>query len=157
MQKSTTQKVEYSRFTFAENTTSNHQTSWEPGFRGVMDSLVLLAYASLAASGKVIFMNYGSSTCDWKLWRWVKLNLIFTMRDTYINSSLNLLTKFTSSRGTAFKVITGTVSINSIIVINYAVKRDITFLVWWKVNDNWGNHMIQISNGGKATVEQILA
>ena len=50
MQKSTTQKVEYSRFTFAENTTSNHQNSWEPGFWGVMDSLVLLAYASLAAS-----------------------------------------------------------------------------------------------------------
>ena len=37
------------------------------------------------------------------------------------------------------------------------MKRDITFLVWWKVNDNWDNHMIQISNGGKATVEQILA
>ena len=33
----------------------------------------------------------------------VRLNLIFTMRDTYINSSLNLLTKVPSSRGTAFK------------------------------------------------------
>ena len=52
---------------------------------------------------KVISMNYGSSTSSWKPWRWVKLDLIFTMRDIYINSNLNTLTKFTSSsRSTEF-------------------------------------------------------
>ena len=79
-----------------------------------MNSFVLLAYASLAASRtllqwllaclnftlesedfllvqskKVISMNYGSSTSSWKPWRWVRLDLILWMRDIYINSNLN--------------------------------------------------------------------
>ena len=71
------------------------QKSQEPGFCEVMDSFVLLAYASFAASRtllqrllaslnftlesedlsfwykrkKVISMNYGSSTSSWKPWR----------------------------------------------------------------------------------------
>ena len=49
-------------------------------------------------------MSYGSSTRSWKPWRWVSIDLIFTMRDIYINSHLNPLTKFTSSsRTTEFK------------------------------------------------------
>ena len=106
------------------------QKSREPSFWEVMDSFVLLAYASLAASRtlfqrllgclnftlksedssfwykrkKVISMNYSSSTRSWKAWRWVKLDLIFSMRDIYISSNLNLLTKFTnSSRSTELK------------------------------------------------------
>ena len=73
------------------------------------------AYASLAASRtlsqqliaclnilslqtkKVISMNYGSSTNSWKPWRWMRLDLTLTMRDIYISSNLNPLTKFTSS------------------------------------------------------------
>ena len=34
-----------------------HQKSWEPHFREVMDSFVLLAYASLAAS-RILLQNY---------------------------------------------------------------------------------------------------
>ena len=53
---------------------------------------------------KVVSMNYGSSTSSWKSWRWVRLGLILSMRDIYINSNLNPLTKFTSSsRSTEFK------------------------------------------------------
>ena len=54
---------------------------------------------------KVISMNYDNSTSSWKPWRWVRFDLIFSMRDIYINSNLNPLTKFTSSssRSTEFK------------------------------------------------------
>ena len=102
------------------------QKSWEPGFWEMMDSFVLLAYASLTASRtllqwllaslnftldlenlfcwckqkKVISMNYDSSTRSWKPWRWVSFDLILMMRDIYIIFSLNPLTKFTSSRST---------------------------------------------------------
>ena len=156
------------------------QKSWEPSFWEVMNSFVLVAYASLAASRtllqwllaclnftldsedlfcwykmkKVISMNYGSSTSCWKPWRWVRLNLILTMRDIYINSNLNPLTKFTSSsRSTEFKdilpwnisqMITKTIPISMRIVISYAVKWGILFWVYWKVNGNWDNNMIRI-------------
>ena len=88
------------------------QKSWEPGFWEVMDSFVLVAYASLAASRtllqrllaslnftldsedlsfwyKVTSMNYGSRTSSWKPWTWVRLDLILLMRNIYINSNLN--------------------------------------------------------------------
>ena len=108
-----------------------HQKSCEPSFREVMDSSVLVAYASLAVSSillqqllaslhltldsedlfcwhkqkiEVISMNCGSSTQSWKPLWWVRLHLIFTMRDTYNNSNLNSLRKFnSSSRSTKFK------------------------------------------------------
>ena len=96
------------------------QKSWEQNFWEVMDSFVLWAYASLAASRtllhqllaclnftlhsenffcwykrkKKISMNYGSSTGSWKSWSWVRLDLIVTMQVIYINSNLNPLTKF---------------------------------------------------------------
>ena len=111
-------------------------------------------------------MNYGSSTSSWKPWRWMRLDLIFSMRDIYINSNLNPLIKFTSRSGsTDFKdilpwsisqMITKTVPIRTRIVISYAMKRGISLWILWKVNENWDN-MIRISNGGKAILEQILA
>ena len=53
---------------------------------------------------KVISINYGSSTISWKPWKWVRLDLIFSMWYIYINSNQNPLTKFTSSsRSTKFK------------------------------------------------------
>ena len=99
---------------------------WTPPLNsktGPVYSFVLLAYASsgsfknpfatitslselyvrfrrfilLLKNRKVISMNYGSSTNHWKPWRWVTLDLIFTMRDIFINSNLNSLTKFTNS------------------------------------------------------------
>ena len=111
-------------------------------------------------------MNYDSSKSSRKPWRWVRLDLILTIRDIYINSNLNLFTKFTSSsRSTAFKdilpwiisqMITKT-STSMRIVINYAVKRDIPLWIWWWLNRNWDNNMNRISQRRKAVVDQILA
>ena len=156
-----------------------HKKSREPSFCEVMDSFVLLAYASLAASRtllqkllvclncrfrrfillvqtkKVISMNYDSRKSSWKSWRWVRLDLILTMSDIYVNSNLNPLTKFTSSsRGTEFKDILPwnisqmtmkTVPISIRIVVSYVMKQDIPLWIWWKVNGNWDNNMIRIS------------
>ena len=100
----------------------------------------------LVQTKKVISMSYGSSTSSWKPWRWVRLNLIFSMRDIYINSNLNPLTKFTSSsRSTKFKdilpwnisqMITKTIPISTRIVISYVMKWSIPLWIWWKVNQS---------------------
>ena len=81
----------------------------------------------LVQTKKVISVNYGSCTNSWKPWRWVRFDLILTIRDIYINSNVNPLTKFTSSRSTEFKdilawniseMITKTVPISTRIVIS---------------------------------------
>ena len=137
-----------------------------------MDSFVLLVYASFTASRTFlqqllaclnfrirrfilllqtkkwfISMNYDSSRSSWKPWWWVRLDLIFPMRDIYINSNLN--TEFTkNSRSTKFKyihpwnisqMITRNIPISTRIVISYAIKWDISLGIWWKVNGNWDN------------------
>ena len=61
------------------------------------------SFILLVQTKKVITMNYDSSTSSLKTWRGVRLDLIFSMRDIYINSNFNSLTKFTSSRSTEFK------------------------------------------------------
>ena len=111
-------------------------------------------FFSLVQMKKVISMNYGSSTSSWKPWRWVRLNLIFSMRDIYINYNLNQLTKFTRScRSTKLKdilpwniyqVITKTIPVSTRIVISYMMKWGIPLWIWWKVNGNRDN-MIRIS------------
>ena len=59
-----------------------------------------------------------------------------------------------SSRSTDFKdtlpwnisqMITKTIPISTRIVITYAVKRGIPLWIWGKVNENWDNNMIRIS------------
>ena len=67
----------------------------------------------------------------------MRFNLILTMRDIYIDSNLNTLTKFTSSRrSTDFKdilpgkisqMITKTEPISTRIVTDYAMKLGIQF------------------------------
>ena len=99
-------------------------------------------------------MNYGSSTSSWKPWKWVRLDLILTMRDIYIHSNLNALTKFiSSSRSTKIKdilpqiisqIIMNTVTISMRIVISYAMKWGIPLCIWWKVYGNWDNNIIKI-------------
>ena len=121
----------------------------------------------LVQTKKVISMNYGSSRSSWKPWRWVRLDLILLVRDIYINSNMNSLTKFTySSRSSEFKdilprniskMITKTVSISTRIVISYAMKQGILLWIWWKVNGNWDKTWSEFPNWGKAFVEQILA
>ena len=76
----------------------------------------------------------------------MKLDLILTIRDIYINSNLNPLAKFSSSSGsTEFKdifpwnisqMITKTIPISTRLVLSYAMKRVIPFLVYWKVDGN---------------------
>ena len=104
---------------------------------------------------KVISMNYGSSTSSWKPWRWVRLHLILSVRDIYVSSNLDPLTKFTSgSRSTKFKdinlsnifqMIRKTITVSSRIVISYVMKWGISFWIWWIVNGNWDKNMIRIS------------
>ena len=93
-------------------------------------------------------------------------SLIITMRNIYLNSSLNPLIKFTSStRSTGFEDIDSwsisqrimkTISISTKIVISYTMKQNILFWIWRKVNEDWDNNVIRISHGVKALVEQIL-
>ena len=101
----------------------------------------------------VISMNYSSSTSSWQPWRWVRLDLIFQFLT--INSTLNPHIKVTSSRkSTKFKdilsghisrIITKAVPVSTRIVISYAMKQGILLWIWWKVNGNWDNNMIRIS------------
>ena len=92
---------------------------------------------------------------NWKPWRRVRFDLILMMRDIYSNSKLNPLTKFkSSSRSTKLKVIfpwnisqmiMKTDPISARILVSYMMKWGIPFWVWWKVNGNWDNNMIRIS------------
>ena len=120
----------YSSFTFVENTISNLPKVLRAKFLGsnglfcfvsickfgsFKNPLVMITslpelyftirrFILLVQTKKVISMNYGSSTSSWKPWWWVRLDLIFSMRDIYVNSNLNPLTKSTSSsRNTEFK------------------------------------------------------
>ena len=87
-------------------------------------------------------MRYNSSTNSWKPWRCTRCNLIFTVRDIYINFNLDPLTW--SSRSTKFngnfpwnisQMITKTIQINSRIVISCAMKSGI------KVKGNLGKNI----------------
>ena len=104
---------------------------------------------------KLSSMNYDSCTNSWKPWRRGGFDLILTMKDIYINSNLNPLTKFTSSsRSIEFKdirpwsisqMITKTIPISMTKVISYVMKRGIPLWIWWKIYGDWDNNMIRIS------------
>ena len=50
------------------------------------------------------WMSSGRRTSNWKPWRWMRFELIFPMRDIYINSTLDPITNINnSSRSTKFK------------------------------------------------------
>ena len=171
----------YSRFTFVKNTLSNSPKVMRAKF---LESNGLFCFFSICKFGslknpfakitslselylrirrfifleqtkKEISMNYGSSTSSSKLWTWVRLDLIFSMRNVYINSNLNPLTKFTSSsRSTKFKyippwnisqMITKTIPISTRTVISFEMKQGIPLSIWWKVNGNTDNNMMGIS------------
>ena len=106
----------------------------------------------LVQTKKVISMNYGSRKSSWKPWRWVRLHLILTMRDIYINANLNPVTS--SRRLNKFEeifpwnisqMITKTVPISTRIVINYAMKWGIPLWTWWELNGDWDSNMNRIS------------
>ena len=50
-----------------------------------------------------------------------------------------------------------TIPISMRIVISYVMKRGILLWIWWKVNGNWDNNMIKISQWRENILEQILA
>ena len=83
----------------------------------------------LVQTKKLISINYGSSTRCWKPWRWVRLELILSMRDIYINFHLNPLTKFTRVKDILSwnnsQMITKSVLISTRIVISSAIKQGI--------------------------------
>ena len=144
----------YSRFTFVKNTISNLPEAMRAKFLG---SNGLFCFTSISKFGSfknpfatitslselyfrfrrcillvqtkiMIFVNYGSSTNCWKPWRWVRLDLILTMRDKCINSNLNPLTNFTGrSRSTEFKDI---LSCNISQMITKTVTVSITIVAW---------------------------
>ena len=120
----------YSRFTFVENIIGNSPKVPRAKFLGSKGLFCFISirkfgnlknpfatitslselfvwfrrFILLIQTKKIVSMNHGSSTSSWKPWRWVRLHPIFTMRDMYISSNLNPLTKFTSSsRSTKFK------------------------------------------------------
>ena len=75
----------------------------------------------------------------WKPLGWVRLDLIFMMRDIYTS------------------IPTKIIPISTRIVISFAMKRDILFWVCWEVNGNWKTTtQWKFSVGRKTTVEQIL-
>ena len=68
----------------------------------------------------------------------MRFDLILTMRDIYINSNLNPLTKLTSSRSTELtdifpwnisQMVTKTVPISTRIILSYGIKQGIPFCV----------------------------
>ena len=91
---------------------------------------------------KVISMNYGSSRSNWKPRRWLRFDLIFSMRDIYINYNLKPLAKLTSSsRSTELKdilpwnisqMITNIISTSMGIAISYVIKQGIMLWIWWE-------------------------
>ena len=104
---------------------------------------------------KVNSMNYGSSASSSKPSRWVMLDLIVKMGNICINSNLDPLTKSSSnSRNAEFKdmlpwnislMIRKIDPISTRVVTSYSMKWGISLWVWCKINGNWGNNLIKIS------------
>ena len=102
-------------------------------------------------------MSYDSSTSSWKLWRWVRFDLIFLMSYIYINSILNPFTS--SSRSSKFKDISPwniyqitmkIVRSSTRIVIRYVMKWSIHFLILTKNQWKLDNNIIGISQWRKS-------
>ena len=98
-----------------------------------------------------------------KTWSWMRLNLIFAVRNIHMET-LETLTKSNSMCGstefkddTHLKMITNTIPTSMRIVISCKIRSGNTFWVWRKGNGNWDNNMIKTSYGKKTTVEKILA
>ena len=83
-----------SRFIFAENTIGNSPKVPRTKFLGSDGLFCFLSICKFGSFKNPFSMNYRSSTSSWKQWRWVKTDLILSMRAIYINSNLNPLTKF---------------------------------------------------------------
>ena len=115
---------------------------------------------SVGTNEKIDFYELWQLHKQLKIMEMSELDLIFTLWDIYRYYNLNAFTEFTSSsKSIKFKgilpwnisqMITKTVPISTRIVISYAMKRGILFWVWQKVNRNWDNSMIRISEWRKS-------
>ena len=154
------------------------QNSWELHFWEVMDSFVLVAYASLAALRTllqqllselyfgfrrfILLVPKKKKKDFYEIWQQhdllktmerMRFDLILVIRDKYINFDLNPLTKFTSSnKSTEFQIPSHGASLKwswrpsqSAQGLSYAIKWGILFWVYWKINGDWNNNMIRIS------------
>ena len=94
----------------------------------------------------------GSSTSSWNPRGWIRLDLIFMTRDIYINSNLDPITKFsTSKKSTEFKD-------GLLCYIPQMIMK--TIPVWdgkKKSMKTETRTWSEFTNGEKAAVEQILA
>ena len=73
------------------------------------------------------------------------LDLMLMMRDKYISSNLNHLTKFSSSRSAKFKyILPWKISQMITKTIPMSMRIGIPSWIWWRVNGNWDNNMIRI-------------
>ena len=177
----TVEKRKYSRFTFVENTSSNSSKVPRAKFMrsdrlfcfncicklgtfkntfAIITSLSELyfrfrRFILLVQTKELFSVNYGRSPSSWKPCRWVKLDLIDTMRDIthQFQSELHHKAHQQQQKHRIWRyppmkhlsMITKTIPISTRIVISYVMKRDIPFWVWQKVNGNWDNNMISFS------------
>ena len=161
-----------SRFASVENTISNLPKALRAKFLAsdalfcFMTSLSELYFRFqrfiILVQTKVISMNGGSSRRSGKPWRWVRLDLMVMMRDIYINSSLGLLSSWSSESKDILpwsisQMIPKFIPINTRIVQNYVMKQGILFQIWWKVMEIEATTGSEFPNSGKAIVEKILA
>ena len=115
---------------------------------------------SVGTNEKIDFYELWQLHKQLKIMEMSELDLIFTLWDIYRYYNLNTFTEFTSSsKSIKFKdilpwnisqMITKTAPISTRIIISYAMKRGILFWVWQKVNRNWDNSMIRISEWRKS-------
>ena len=115
-------------------------------------------------------MSYGNSTSSWKPWKWVRLELIFTMRNIssklHISSNLDSLPKFASNnKSNKFKyilpwsiskIITKMIPVSRRMVISYMMKGTSPFELDEKSMETATATWSEFPSGGKTIVEQIL-
>ena len=182
----------YSRFTFLENTTNYSPKVARAKFLGserlscfisisnferfnnpfaTITSLPELhfTYRTFILSVQTkeeISMSYGSSTGSWKLWRWLRHNLIFMVSDVHVDFNMDPMMKcISSSKSTEFKdilpwsisqMITNIIPVIMGIVMRYAIKWTPPFKFQGKSMETETTTRSEFLNGADAIVEQIL-
>ena len=97
----------------------------------------------LVKNKRLISSRYCSSASSWKSWQSMRFELIYKMRDKYVNSKMDLFTKFSCySRSTKFKdilrwniskMISQTAPISMRIIKICMVQRGILICICWKL------------------------
>ena len=132
----------------------------------MLDADFTILLVRIVKTKTVISMNYGSSTSSWKPRRWLRLNLIFTMMNIYINSNLTPIIKvFLRSRSTKLKnilpwnisqMIMKTIPSSTRIIISSVIKQGVPFEFDRKSMETETTTWSELPNWGKTFVEQTL-